>query len=171
MRIGHYCLCPKYGALVPECRDACEIAVAADAAVRDPVFESWLADALLAQRLGWSHAVPPLGTNAAFGISPGRSRRTASRGAGRALDDENTQRSPFVLPKSHCGTTAVMSGIIWHLMGFTCPELWAAGVQPIRLKTRGFSGRGQGLPIQRPGLPMATITANSGLALSGCGHW
>ncbi|GLS34907.1 hypothetical protein GCM10010869_04950 [Mesorhizobium tianshanense] len=52
------------------------------------VFGSWLADALLAQRLGWSHAVPLLGTNAAFGISPGRSRRTATAQASTNIVDE-----------------------------------------------------------------------------------
>lgn len=39
---------------------------------------AWLADALLAQRLGWSHAVPLLGTEAGLGVSAGRSSRGAS---------------------------------------------------------------------------------------------
>ncbi|MBA1144461.1 DUF1403 family protein [Mesorhizobium neociceri] len=38
---------------------------------------TWLADALLAQRLGWAHAVPLLGSKAALGTSA-RSRRSAA---------------------------------------------------------------------------------------------
>ncbi|BCH19485.1 DUF1403 family protein [Mesorhizobium sp. L-2-11] len=38
---------------------------------------AWLADALLAQRLGWDHAVPLLGAEAALGTSAG-SRRSAA---------------------------------------------------------------------------------------------
>ncbi|WP_416361807.1 DUF1403 family protein [Mesorhizobium sp. AR02] len=38
---------------------------------------AWLADALLAQRLGWGHAVPLLGAEAALGTSAG-SRRSAA---------------------------------------------------------------------------------------------
>ena len=38
----------------------------------------WLGDALLAQRLGWTHAVPLLGTEAALGVRPGRSRGVAT---------------------------------------------------------------------------------------------
>jgi hypothetical protein len=37
---------------------------------------AWLADALLAERLGWTHAVPLLGTG--IGSSSGRSRRPAA---------------------------------------------------------------------------------------------
>ncbi|BCH12267.1 hypothetical protein MesoLj131c_65250 (plasmid) [Mesorhizobium sp. 131-3-5] len=40
-------------------------------------FGCWLADALLAQRLGWSHAVPLLGAEAALGTSV-RPRRSAA---------------------------------------------------------------------------------------------
>ncbi|MCO5066516.1 MAG: DUF1403 family protein [Rhizobiaceae bacterium] len=36
---------------------------------------SWFADALLAQRLGWTHAVPLLGSDAAGAIGSGRPRR------------------------------------------------------------------------------------------------
>lgn len=38
----------------------------------------WLADALLAQRLGWAHAVPLLGTEASLGMSA-RPRRSTAR--------------------------------------------------------------------------------------------
>lgn len=39
---------------------------------------AWLADALLAQRLGWTHAVPLLGGEAAGGNASGRPRRASS---------------------------------------------------------------------------------------------
>ncbi|WP_353728480.1 DUF1403 family protein [Mesorhizobium sp.] len=39
---------------------------------------AWLADALLAQRLGWPHAVPLLGSEVALNINAGRSRRSAT---------------------------------------------------------------------------------------------
>jgi hypothetical protein len=39
---------------------------------------SWLADALLAQRLGWTHAVPLMGGEAALGKSSGRARLPAN---------------------------------------------------------------------------------------------
>ncbi|KUM28575.1 hypothetical protein AU467_34505 [Mesorhizobium loti] len=42
------------------------------------VLGAWLADALLAQRLGWAHAVPLLGIEAALGIGAGRARRVAT---------------------------------------------------------------------------------------------
>jgi hypothetical protein len=47
---------------------------------------AWLADALLAQRLGWTHAVPLLGTAAAIGSPPGRARssKIASAAASHA---------------------------------------------------------------------------------------
>ncbi|SJM31004.1 DUF1403 family protein [Mesorhizobium delmotii] len=38
----------------------------------------WLADALLAQRLGWNHATPLLGGEAALAMSAGMSRRTVT---------------------------------------------------------------------------------------------
>ncbi|MER9882110.1 hypothetical protein [Mesorhizobium sp. M0118] len=52
---------------------------------------AWFADALLAQRLGWAHAVPLLGTEAALGGAPLvvrlKGRRQAWRnGAGRVWD-------------------------------------------------------------------------------------
>ncbi|MGO4835462.1 DUF1403 family protein [Rhizobiaceae sp. 2RAB30] len=41
------------------------------------ILGAWLADALLAQRLGWARAVPLLGTEVVSGIGPGRSPRSA----------------------------------------------------------------------------------------------
>ncbi|MER9663172.1 DUF1403 family protein [Mesorhizobium sp. M0159] len=39
------------------------------------VLGAWLADALLAQRLGWTHAIPLLGGEAALAVGMGRARR------------------------------------------------------------------------------------------------
>jgi len=39
---------------------------------------AWLADALLAQRLGWTHAIPLLGTEVVAGIGASRSRGSAT---------------------------------------------------------------------------------------------
>lgn len=41
---------------------------------------AWLADTLLAQRLGWTHAVPLLGTEAALGAGAARRRRDVAAG-------------------------------------------------------------------------------------------
>lgn len=47
---------------------------------------AWLADALLAQRLGWDHALPLLGTEQSLTASAGRQRRPAAGAATRAID-------------------------------------------------------------------------------------
>jgi hypothetical protein len=52
---------------------------------------AWLADALLAQRLGWTHAVPLLGTET-VGLSSGRLRRSAvPAAAGPAAESDRTK--------------------------------------------------------------------------------
>ncbi|MGI6857027.1 DUF1403 family protein [Mesorhizobium sp. 1B3] len=48
----------------------------------------WLADALLAQRLGWTYAVPLLGTAGALGVRPNRARRSANDIAATRGEDE-----------------------------------------------------------------------------------
>ncbi|UVK35525.1 DUF1403 family protein (plasmid) [Mesorhizobium sp. AR10] len=50
-------------------------------------FGCWLADALLAQRLGWAHAVPLLGAEAAFGTSA-RPRRSAASSVATGIDTD-----------------------------------------------------------------------------------
>jgi len=53
---------------------------------------AWLADALLAQRLGWPHALPLLGAEAALGISARSRRSAASFGAtGIEIDPERAK--------------------------------------------------------------------------------
>jgi len=48
-------------------------------------FGGWLADALLAQRLGWPHAVPLLGAEAALGTSA-RTRRSAASSVATGIE-------------------------------------------------------------------------------------
>lgn len=58
------------------------------------ILGSWLADALLAQRLGWSHAVPLLGTEAALAVYAGQSRRT---GTSTATSETEPDRAKSLL--------------------------------------------------------------------------
>lgn len=52
------------------------------------VLGTWLADALLAQRLGWPHALPLLGGEAIAGIRAGRSRQSGAAIAAPDVRDE-----------------------------------------------------------------------------------
>lgn len=52
------------------------------------VLGTWLADALLAQRLGWPHALPLLGGEAIAGIRAGRSRQSGTAIAAPDVRDE-----------------------------------------------------------------------------------
>jgi hypothetical protein len=57
------------------------------------VLGAWLADALLAQRLGWTHAIPLLGGEAALAVGTGRPRRpvTAALAAGAETEAYGTK--------------------------------------------------------------------------------
>ena len=54
---------------------------------------AWLADALLAQRLGWTHAIPLLGGEAALAVGTGRARRpvTAALAAGAETEADRAK--------------------------------------------------------------------------------
>ncbi|MBZ9856407.1 DUF1403 family protein [Mesorhizobium sp. CA13] len=57
-------------------------------------FGCWLVDRLLAQRLGWAHAMPLLGAEVALGSSsPGRSRRSITTAAAGTEDEANLAKS------------------------------------------------------------------------------
>jgi hypothetical protein len=58
-------------------------------------FGCWLADALLAQRLGWAHAVPLLGAEAALGASA-RPRRSAAGSVATGIET-NPERAKSLL--------------------------------------------------------------------------
>jgi hypothetical protein len=51
-----------------------------------PTVGCWFADAMLAQRLGWTHAVPLLGGEAAGAMGSGRPRRAATVLATRGVE-------------------------------------------------------------------------------------
>ncbi|CAN7705241.1 DUF1403 family protein (plasmid) [Aminobacter sp. NyZ550] len=55
---------------------------------------AWLADALLAQRLGWVHAMPLLGTEGDLGVGTGRPRRA---GIAAAIAETDTERAKGLL--------------------------------------------------------------------------
>ncbi|WP_292363661.1 DUF1403 family protein [Mesorhizobium sp.] len=57
------------------------------------VLGAWLADALLAQRLGWTHAIPLLGGEAALAAGTGRPRRpvTAALAAGAETEADGAK--------------------------------------------------------------------------------
>ncbi|WP_246707217.1 DUF1403 family protein [Mesorhizobium sp. NZP2077] len=52
------------------------------------VLGAWLADVLLAQRLGWTHAIPLLGGEAAFAVGTGRPRRPATAALAAGAETE-----------------------------------------------------------------------------------
>jgi hypothetical protein len=62
---------------------------------------SWLADALLAQRLGWTHSVPLFGTEVLLGTSSGRSRRAATASPTVGLEAK-TDRTKSLLAAMAC---------------------------------------------------------------------
>lgn len=52
------------------------------------VLGAWLADALLAQRLGWTHAIPLLGGEVALAVGAGRPRRPMTAAPAAGADTE-----------------------------------------------------------------------------------
>jgi len=71
------------------------------------VVGAWIADALLAGRLGWARAVPLLGTEAVFGASPGRSRRTAKAQASANIVDEAGWANALLAAQARAALRAV----------------------------------------------------------------
>ncbi|WP_352697243.1 DUF1403 family protein [Mesorhizobium sp. M0152] len=71
------------------------------------VFGSWLADALLAQRLGWVHPVPLLGTEAALGMSSTRPRRAATVVAATGIDVGSERVKGLLAAHAHAALRAI----------------------------------------------------------------
>jgi len=69
-------------------------------------FGSWLADVLLAQRLGWTHAVPLLGTQAASGKKTG-SRRPDIRIAATSLEPEPERAKTLLAAQARAALNAL----------------------------------------------------------------
>lgn len=68
---------------------------------------AWLADALLAQRLGWAHAVPLFGTEVLLGISSGRSRRAAAASPPVDLETEPDRTKSLLAAQTRAALRAI----------------------------------------------------------------
>ncbi len=66
---------------------------------------AWLADALLAQRLGWPHAIPLLGTEAALGA--GRFRRVAAGVAATGAEEGNERAKSLLAGQARAALRAI----------------------------------------------------------------
>jgi hypothetical protein len=69
-------------------------------------FGCWLADALLAQRLGWAHAVPLLGAEAALGASA-RPRRSASGSVATSIEVDSERAKSLLAAQARCALRAI----------------------------------------------------------------
>lgn len=68
---------------------------------------AWLADALLAQRLGWAHAVPLLGAEALLGMSLSRSRRAATGSLRGGLETEPDRTKSLLAAQARAALRAI----------------------------------------------------------------
>lgn len=66
----------------------------------------WLADAVLAQRLGWTHAVPLLGTEAAVGTSAGL-RRSAPGSAASSIETDPESVKSLIAAQARAALRAI----------------------------------------------------------------
>lgn len=71
------------------------------------ILGAWLADALLAQRLGWTNAVPLLGAEAALGMSLGRSRRSATASPAAGLGTGSDQAKSLLAAQARAALRAI----------------------------------------------------------------
>ncbi|MER9281908.1 DUF1403 family protein [Mesorhizobium sp. M0522] len=67
---------------------------------------AWLADTLLAQRLGWAHAVPLLGTEAAFGTSA-RPRRSAASSVAPSIETDPERAKDLLAAQARAALRAI----------------------------------------------------------------
>ncbi|BCH04932.1 hypothetical protein MesoLj131b_69310 (plasmid) [Mesorhizobium sp. 131-2-5] len=67
---------------------------------------AWLADALLAQRLGWAHAVPLLGAEAALGTS-GRPRRSAASSMATSIETDPERAKSLLAATARAALRAI----------------------------------------------------------------
>jgi hypothetical protein len=68
---------------------------------------AWFADVLLAQRLGWAHAVPLLGTEAALGGSPARTRRSATISPAVGIETESDRAKNLLAAQARAALRAI----------------------------------------------------------------
>lgn len=69
-------------------------------------FGCWLADALLAQRLGWAHAVPLLGAEAALGTGA-RPRRSAASSVATGIETEPERAKSLLTAQARAALRAI----------------------------------------------------------------
>ncbi|MEQ1955454.1 DUF1403 family protein [Mesorhizobium yinganensis] len=67
----------------------------------------WLADVLMAQWLGWTHAVPLLGTEAVFGMSSCRSRRSTTTAPPLSRKEETDQTKSLLAVAARAALRAI----------------------------------------------------------------
>ncbi|MER9630973.1 DUF1403 family protein [Mesorhizobium sp. M0296] len=70
------------------------------------VLGAWLADALLAQRLGWAHAVPLLGADAALGTSA-RPRRSAAGSVATSIETHPARAKGLLAAQARAALRAI----------------------------------------------------------------
>jgi hypothetical protein len=68
---------------------------------------AWLADALVAQRLGWTHAVPLLGAEVIAGLGASRSRRSGTGTAAASIEDEGARAKSLLAAQARAALRAV----------------------------------------------------------------
>ncbi|OQM76080.1 DUF1403 family protein [Pseudaminobacter manganicus] len=68
---------------------------------------AWLADALLARRLGWAHAVPLLGTEVTLGGGPARIRRSAIVSPAVGIETESDGAKSLLAAQARAALRAI----------------------------------------------------------------
>lgn len=71
---------------------------------------AWLADLLLAQRLGWAHAVPLLGAEMGAGIGASGPRRSGFAAAAARIEDESGQAKNLLVAAARAAVRAIDLG-------------------------------------------------------------
>lgn len=70
-------------------------------------FGCWLADALPAQRLGWAHAVPLLGAEAALAVGTGRPRRPVAAALAAGAEAESDRAKSLLAAQARAALRAI----------------------------------------------------------------
>jgi len=71
------------------------------------VLGAWLADALLAQRLGWTHAIPLLGGEAASSVGKGRPRRPVTAALDAGAETESDRAKSLLAAQARAALRAI----------------------------------------------------------------
>ena len=100
-----------------------------------PIVASWLADALLAQRLGWTHATPLLGAEAALGARHRRSRRSATIVAATGVETGSDLAKSLLAAQARAALRAIdlaaeLERRAARLIS-VAPKLRAKGAEPV----------------------------------------